>query len=657
MFTRARAHQSQEQSNQPGHAEKAVQRANDSATIIQRAQALPASELSASDIQALQRTIGNRGVQRLLAAQLAASSTPAATARPVVQAKLMVGPAVDHYEQEADRIAQQVTSEPVSASGAKSIQRQADEDEPVQRKPLAASITPLVQRQPQPGEEDEPVQMPPSVQRQPAVEEDEPVQAKKTAASASEGFVAPDQFASRLRANRGNGSSLPEPVRARMEGLFGADFSRVRVHYDAEAMALNRQIGAKAFTHGTDIYIRPGTFDPGSQPGQQLLAHELTHVVQQGAAGQAGKRTQRKPASLADGSVIQRNPFARQDDPWREKEPEKPGRLRRAWNWITGKKQTVYDPMQERQKPPLVASGVSGLGSVTSGVSGLASLAASSATAATQGASAAGVLGAIAGPMNVVSGLYNASKAENSRQRAEGRLSAVAGLGQTFTGTALGVQSISNLANVSTTGTQALSAAVLPAQIAMGAVDVVRGLYGGIKAHARQSKLKKLSQTVRTPEDRKFAQFAAKYQDKRRRTALLNQASGATAVLGGTMLATGVGLPVAIPLLVASGVLKAGALFGGAIREKYINLKRRFSNWWSGENKPSYAEEKRAKEDEWAEYAERKLRLSNYDVEGRRNVERTLKIMGMHQETIERIKWEDDPAKRLAIIRSLLMRR
>src|SRR5438105_6989161 len=80
------------------------------AIALQRVKALPASELSANDILILQRTIGNRAVQRLLSTQAAEPPTAASSAPPVIQAKLMVGAANDHYEQEADRIARQVTS-------------------------------------------------------------------------------------------------------------------------------------------------------------------------------------------------------------------------------------------------------------------------------------------------------------------------------------------------------------------------------------------------------------------------------------------------------------------------------------------------------------------------------------------------------------------
>jgi Domain of unknown function (DUF4157) len=66
-----------------------------------------------------------------------------------------------------------------------------------------------------------------------------------------------------------------------MEPRFGADFSGVRVHTDAGADGLNRSLSAKAFTTGRDIYFRQGEYNPGSSSGRSLLAHELTHVVQQ----------------------------------------------------------------------------------------------------------------------------------------------------------------------------------------------------------------------------------------------------------------------------------------------------------------------------------------------------------------------------------------
>jgi hypothetical protein len=86
---------------------------------------------------------------------------------------------------------------------------------------------------------------------------------------------------SRLNASKGGGSPLSENVRGFMEPRFGADFSGVRVHTGGEAVQMNQELGAQAFTHGSDVY-----FGQGKQPGNnELMAHELTHVVQQSGGG------------------------------------------------------------------------------------------------------------------------------------------------------------------------------------------------------------------------------------------------------------------------------------------------------------------------------------------------------------------------------------
>ncbi len=83
---------------------------------------------------------------------------------------------------------------------------------------------------------------------------------------------------SRLNGSKGGGNALAPEVRAFMEPRFGADFSAVRVHTDGEAVQMNQELGAQAFAHGSDVY-----FGPGKSPGNdELTAHELTHVVQQG---------------------------------------------------------------------------------------------------------------------------------------------------------------------------------------------------------------------------------------------------------------------------------------------------------------------------------------------------------------------------------------
>jgi hypothetical protein len=86
----------------------------------------------------------------------------------------------------------------------------------------------------------------------------------------------------RLRGTRGNGGALPAATRETMEKKLGADFSRVRVHSDSTASSLANVLGANAFTSGNDIYFNENRYQPESQHGQALLAHELTHVAQQG---------------------------------------------------------------------------------------------------------------------------------------------------------------------------------------------------------------------------------------------------------------------------------------------------------------------------------------------------------------------------------------
>ncbi len=80
------------------------------------------------------------------------------------------------------------------------------------------------------------------------------------------------------------GRPLPRDTRRHMESAFGVDFSEVRIHRGGQAAEMNRQLGAKAFTHKGDIFFNDGMFRPDTAPGQRLLAHELTHVVQQGHA-------------------------------------------------------------------------------------------------------------------------------------------------------------------------------------------------------------------------------------------------------------------------------------------------------------------------------------------------------------------------------------
>jgi hypothetical protein len=96
----------------------------------------------------------------------------------------------------------------------------------------------------------------------------------------SDGDVMPDVERA-IESSRSGGQSLDSGVQAQMGQALNADFSGVRVHTDAGADGLNQSLSARAFTTGRDIYFRQGEYNPGSSGGRELLAHELTHVVQQ----------------------------------------------------------------------------------------------------------------------------------------------------------------------------------------------------------------------------------------------------------------------------------------------------------------------------------------------------------------------------------------
>ena len=74
------------------------------------------------------------------------------------------------------------------------------------------------------------------------------------------------------------GHPIPDEIMAKMEKVFGTDFSDVRLHPNSPAQVVQ---SARAFTHSNDIYFAPGQYSPLSQAGQQLLGHELTHLLQQ----------------------------------------------------------------------------------------------------------------------------------------------------------------------------------------------------------------------------------------------------------------------------------------------------------------------------------------------------------------------------------------
>jgi Domain of unknown function (DUF4157) len=96
-----------------------------------------------------------------------------------------------------------------------------------------------------------------------------------------------DDFSARLCSATG-GASLAPAVQRQLESKLDTDLSGVRVHTDSGADRMARDVDAVAFTSGSDIYFRSGAYQPDTQAGQQLLAHEATHVAQQAAGPVSG---------------------------------------------------------------------------------------------------------------------------------------------------------------------------------------------------------------------------------------------------------------------------------------------------------------------------------------------------------------------------------
>lgn len=98
-----------------------------------------------------------------------------------------------------------------------------------------------------------------------------------------------------IEQSRGGGHGLDHRTRGQMESAFGADFGGVRIHTDSRADSLSQSLSARAFATGQDVFFRQGEYDPGSSSGRELLAHELTHVVQQTGGGIQRKMTVSEP--------------------------------------------------------------------------------------------------------------------------------------------------------------------------------------------------------------------------------------------------------------------------------------------------------------------------------------------------------------------------
>jgi len=191
-----------------------------------------------------------------------------------IQLKLSVGAPNDPLEHEADAMADKVMRMPEMPF----VQRKSAngdccdyDDDHVRLKPLASHVTPFVQTK------------------------------RDGAATVSE------SVSGRIKSNMGAGNSMSPNTRCFMETRFDADFSEVKIHTGSESVQLSRQLNAQAFTVSNHIYFNDGRYQPETDSGKHLLAHELTHVVQQ--SGGVRRRIQKKADKGEIGNyVIQRTP-------------------------------------------------------------------------------------------------------------------------------------------------------------------------------------------------------------------------------------------------------------------------------------------------------------------------------------------------------------
>ncbi|PWJ57479.1 uncharacterized protein DUF4157 [Dyadobacter jejuensis] len=192
-----------------------------------------------------------------------ASQSTAGGSSLVIQPKLMIGQADDPYERQADQVADQVVrgASPGSVRfGSEfAIQRKCSdcekEDETLPQK------SPLIQKK-----------------------------------GMNTGTFAGEAISSQIEASRGAGNPMNATTQRFMESRFGNNFSGVRIHTDTRAIQLSQDLNAQAFTVGNDVYFNAGRYNPETTGGQHLLAHELTHTLQQG--GGLNRRVQRQAEEM-----------------------------------------------------------------------------------------------------------------------------------------------------------------------------------------------------------------------------------------------------------------------------------------------------------------------------------------------------------------------
>ena len=231
----------------------------------------------------------------------------------IVQPKLTINTHGDIYEQEADAMADKVMRMPLVSSKAQGTQGM-----------LASSI----QRKCAHCEEEEKKKMP--IMRK---------------AESGGGFETSPQFSSQLSNTRGGGHAMPTDTQSFMENRFGRDFSHVRLHTDGTAATMSAGIQAKAFTHGSDIYFNRGEFQPNTEGGRRLLAHELTHIMQQ---------------AQGENQIIQRtnSPCANYiNDTTENLQPKTGTDAKQSWEKLIGEK-TIVNESQDAEKQQRAAKSI-----------------------------------------------------------------------------------------------------------------------------------------------------------------------------------------------------------------------------------------------------------------------------------------------------------
>jgi hypothetical protein len=212
---------------------------------------------------------------------------------PALQMKIRVNQPGDKFEQEADRTADKVMRMPSEASPGTADRLQRQTDERLQKKEQEEGT---IQKAPMPEEkiqkaamledkaqkaDDKDIQKAEDEKIQKAPTNEETLQRKGNDAAATS---APTL--STIHNKTTGGQPLSGEVRGFMESRFGADFGSVRVHSDPEAAGLSNQLSARAFTYQNHVFFSRDQYQPGTSEGKHLLAHELTHTIQQGHAVQ-----------------------------------------------------------------------------------------------------------------------------------------------------------------------------------------------------------------------------------------------------------------------------------------------------------------------------------------------------------------------------------